>query len=762
MGVTGNVTEDFSLVPIRTLSGTVTFSNLPSDFLSEIRVHGNGPSYLDQWVDANNQYSSFVNDGTYSIYFQAINFSTPEGFYLDIYYYNPTDVIVTGDTVQDLTIPTLLLSGIVTDFAGAPVQGVEFYSDFYDTKHDVTGADGSYRMLLLPDTYYQNLIVRPPPSLHPPFYLDVDLSASLTKDLQFSLLAIDHGNPVISATAGLGGTIDPSGDIAVNSGDSITFTITPDNGYSISGVVVDTVSQGQISTYTFTNVTAAHSIVASFAAQTAPNAPQATDANEYVNGNKIVAATGTTTLPVSTSAFNDPNNDGHAETHWRVRRADIPYAGYDQDPADLTSHTFTGLEPGLRYIWQVQYQDSSGDMSPWSDEYGFLVGTEETDTSNSAPAGTDLADYTMISFTHWPLDPSCESVLGDDMGGSYDPRFFRFGTYDGNSGSYKEFGSSLEIEPGRAYWILARNGLNNVSVDGVPVSLTQDIEVPLDFNAGLNYGWNMVGPPNQADYYWARVQVVKYDANGNVIAGAPPNIIEVGDPAAAVYIDTNLWSWDNNIIDYISEPPSISEPPNIDDPIMWQNQGYWVKALQANVSLRFPGDPGYEARVVQVESFSPAQMIVSTFNKGLFHLKQLLGTPRAVADGGDSPPLPMGSFDSPSAAGGGCFIATVAYGSYLEPEVMHLRNFRDNFLLTNAVGRYFVKQYYAYSPPIADFIAKHDSLKSVVRIGLVPFVGFSYLAIQYGMMAGLAALFGVLSLFMGAIIFTIKTREANF
>jgi hypothetical protein len=118
-------------------------------------------------------------------------------------------------------------------------------------------------------------------------------------------------------------------------------------------------------------------------------------------------------------------------------------------------------------------------------------------------------------------------------------------------------------------------------------------------------------------------------------------------------------------------------------------------------------------------------MIAQKFNEAMFRLKLALATPEAVADGGDSPPLPMGSLaDSSSAAGagGGCFIATAAYGSYLAPEVMHLRHFRDNVLLTNTVGRYFINQYYAYSPPMADFIAEHKTLRIASRIVLTPLV----------------------------------------
>jgi len=82
--------------------------------------------------------------------------------------------------------------------------------------------------------------------------------------------------------------------------------------------------------------------------------------------------------------------------------------------------------------------------------------------------------------------------------------------------------------------------------------------------------------------------------------------------------------------------------------------------------------------------------------------------------------------------GGGCFIATAAFGSPFQAQVMLLKQFRDRCLLPNRPGALFVEMYYRYSPPLADVIARHDRLRSVVRLGLCPLIGFSFLAVHFG------------------------------
>ncbi len=72
--------------------------------------------------------------------------------------------------------------------------------------------------------------------------------------------------PTITATAGANGGISPSGTTRVASGANQTYTITPSAGYHVADVLIDgTTDAGAVSTYTFTTVTAPHTISASFA-----------------------------------------------------------------------------------------------------------------------------------------------------------------------------------------------------------------------------------------------------------------------------------------------------------------------------------------------------------------------------------------------------------------------------------------------------------------------------------------------------------------
>jgi hypothetical protein len=62
-----------------------------------------------------------------------------------------------------------------------------------------------------------------------------------------------------------------------------------------------------------------------------------------------------------------------------------------------------------------------------------------------------------------------------------------------------------------------------------------------------------------------------------------------------------------------------------------------------------------------------------------------------------------------------CFIATAAYGSAFAPDVVALRRFRDTRLKQNWLGRWVIRIYEQWSPPLADAIASHPTVRLWVR-----------------------------------------------
>jgi len=70
---------------------------------------------------------------------------------------------------------------------------------------------------------------------------------------------------------------------------------------------------------------------------------------------------------------------------------------------------------------------------------------------------------------------------------------------------------------------------------------------------------------------------------------------------------------------------------------------------------------------------------------------------------------------SRSSSGGGCYIATMAYGDYDHPQVLVLRNYRDNILAKNIAGRFFIKCYYIISPKLVKVLKNQITINSLIR-----------------------------------------------
>jgi len=96
------------------------------------------------------------------------------------------------------------------------------------------------------------------------FILQVNDNVGAAVNSSVALVTVNL--PKVSASAGFGGSISPSGDVSVNFNENITFSIVANTGYYIADVVVNGGSVGAVTSYTFTNVQGSHTISATFAA----------------------------------------------------------------------------------------------------------------------------------------------------------------------------------------------------------------------------------------------------------------------------------------------------------------------------------------------------------------------------------------------------------------------------------------------------------------------------------------------------------------
>jgi hypothetical protein len=87
----------------------------------------------------------------------------------------------------------------------------------------------------------------------------VTMNANTTVGAAFALRSY-----TITASAGTGGTITPSGSVSAAYGSNQSFTVTPRSGYRVRYVLIDGSNHGALTSYTFSNVMAKHTIKAYF------------------------------------------------------------------------------------------------------------------------------------------------------------------------------------------------------------------------------------------------------------------------------------------------------------------------------------------------------------------------------------------------------------------------------------------------------------------------------------------------------------------
>ena len=225
-----------------------------------------------------------------------------------------------------------------------------------------------------------------------------------------------HVTYTISGSAGIGGSLAPVGTILVDQGSNRTYTITANSGYQISNVIVDGVSIGVVSSFTFTNITSNHTIAASFSAITTSN----------VALNK--PATCQSYQAVSLGASNA--NDDNSYSYWSAD----PYPQWWQVDLEniynITSIVIRNYVDNRRYYNYIIESSLDG-----------LSYTEIARKTNTNPA-TDNGDIYNLSTTARYLKVTI--IYNSANRGAHISDFQVYGNLSASKGSYTDSLSSLK------------------------------------------------------------------------------------------------------------------------------------------------------------------------------------------------------------------------------------------------------------------------------------------------------------------------------
>ncbi len=357
-----------------------------------------------------------------------------------------------------------------------------------------------------------------------------------------------------------------------------------------------------------------------------------------------------------------PSEIFQGTSRWQIRRADQknPLVYDESYPADLTDREITDanlFENGMKYAWRVGFQLADSDVYSWSEERFFVIGEKVlNDKTPPVSPGETMKDFKMVSFTHWTDDTCPKKTFSPFMKSEYHGKY-RIATYDpahNGDGGYREY-SDFEVTPGRAYWILAKNGMN-LSSEGVPVSTESDIFVPLEYNPSADNGWSMIAVPNDAVYAWGNVEFYVLNDEGGIVKGPISiNSLSKDNP----YMDTRIWEWKNNGAGKYEMHDSI-------DFKMEPHGGYWVRTKAKNITLIFPTH-AQESDTLRSSAPNPINMISNWWHSGINWVGGKISPKPVYADLSASddikPPMPMNGLvnesSSNSGSGSSCFINTI-------------------------------------------------------------------------------------------------------
>ena len=330
----------------------------------------------------------------------------------------------------------------------------------------------------------------------------------------------------ITASAGPNGSISPSGTVTLNDGANGTFNITPNANYQVADVLVDGSSVGAVTSYTFNNVTANHTITASFLLKTILHTITAS-----AGANGSISPSGAITV-------NDGSNQSFTITaNATYQVADVLVDG--SSVGAVTSYTFNNVTANhtitasfLLKTYRISgYVKTNGIGVPGIDITG-LPGNPVTDNNGFYSATVNYGwngtvTPTKYGYAFTPSSMPYSNVTGDYNNQDYAAQFVV---------PRIDLGSGSDRRGGTVVIPIILTNIENIQISAISVDIGYDSTVLINPSA-------ILGPAGT-------------DANKEIVA----NVVSPGIFRLSILSASNNIAINNGIIAYVRFDININAP----------------------------------------------------------------------------------------------------------------------------------------------------------------------------------------------------------
>lgn len=517
------------------------------------------------------------------------------------------------------------------------------------------------------------------------------------------------------------------------------------------GNYTQVINAGNVNTFQVTNLTGGTTYFFAISAYDITG-------NEGPLSNEASRAIPDTTPPVISGVYTSGVTPSSAVINWTTNELSDSQADYGTTagygytlPLNSTlvtahSQTVAGLAPSTLYHFRVSSRDAAGNLAASAD---FTFATQAPlDTTPPVVSNILVSNITSSSATvSWSTnEPSTSRVEygGSVSYGSFTPLDPALST------AHSAAVSGLNSFSSYNFRVISSDAAGNQTVSPNNVFATSNMAPTINtFSADAVTGVipltvrfsSSASDPDGVitSYEWDLDGDGVYEQNTGAYGGASFTYSTPGVYNARVRVKDNGGAYKESSALNITVNSFLNKPPVVTSISASPSSGAAPLAVIFNVNasdpdgsiVKYEWDFGGNSSFNAATATTPSSYVYTSPGTYLVRVR-ITDDKGAVATGETtviiSASASGGSGSSSSGGGGGCFIATAAYGSYLEPQVMVLREFRDRYLLSNAPGRLFVAFYYKVSPPLADIISRHPALKTAARIILTPIVyGIKYL-----------------------------------